>query len=139
MHVGDYVKLVAGFVFGAIFFGDSLQETIRWLKRRGRLVRVPGVIVGRRDTRGETGGSPGAYQRAAIFRFTTLDGHVVEAESNVSSFPGPKPGKRVTVIYDPIHPDKAETTGRMMIIWIMRVMAMVAGVFLLAYSFSRVL
>lgn len=137
MNVVDYIKLIGGFVVGALFLGDSLLDTIKWLKRRGRLVRVPGVIVGLRDTRGETGGSPAAYQRAAIFRFTTLDGHVVEAESNVSSFPGPKPGKRVTVIYDPSHPGEAETTGRMLIIRILRVIGMVGGLLLLAHSFSR--
>lgn len=140
MNVVDYVKLIGGFVFGAIFLGDPLLETIKWLKRRGRLVRVPGVIVGRRDTRGVTGASPAAArQRAAIFQFTTLDGHVVEAESNVTSFPGPKPGKSVMVIYDPNDPDEAETTGRMALIWAVRVAAMIGGVLLLTYSLMRVL
>lgn len=139
MNALDYVQPIIGVVVGAIFFGDTFHETVKWLMHRGRFVRVPGVIVGRRDARGETGGGPAVYQRAAIFRFTTLDGHVVEAESNVHSFPGPKPGKRVTVVYDSHRPDEAETTGRMAIVWIVRVVGMVGGVVLLTYSLANLL
>lgn len=37
---------------------------------------------------------------------------MIEAESSVQSFPGPKPGTPVTVIYDPREPEEADTTGR---------------------------
>lgn len=127
MHVFDYVKLVFETVVSVIFFGDPLYQIVKRLKRHGRYVKVPGVIIGRRSTRGELGMGSGTYSRAAIFRFTTLDGRVVEAESNVSSFPGPKPGRPVTVIYDPHDPDEAETTGRMRIIWIVRIIVMIGG------------
>lgn len=133
MHVFDYVKLVFEAVVSAIFFGDPFYHVVKRLKRHGRYVKVPGVIIGRRSTRGELGMGSGTYSRAAIFRFTTLDGRVVEAESRVSSFPGPKPGRPVTVIYDPDNPDEADTTGRMTIIWIIRIIVMAAGAMGLIY------
>lgn len=122
-------ELLYYLAFGLIFFlGGAWQLFIRWRRRR-HYQRVPGVIVGRRATRGEVGpaSDTSTNSRAAIFRFTTLDGREVETESNVQSWPGPKPGKRVMVIYDPQSPYDAEPTGGFVITTGIGVVAMVAG------------
>lgn len=103
---------IIGMLFGVFVLIVLLTHFVTLLRRRSRSVRVPGVFVATRDARGELGQSPSVHKRAAYFRFTTLDGRVVQAESRVQSFPGPKPGKRVMVMYDPARPYKAETTGR---------------------------
>ena len=107
---------VIGLLFGVFVLVVVLAELFSTLRRRRRYVRVPGVFVATRDARGELGQSPAIHKRAAYFRFTTLDGRVVTAESRVQSFPGPKAGKRCTVLYDPERPYKAETTGRLVAI-----------------------
>lgn len=121
------IGYIFGLAVGGYIFVASAWALIQKIVRRRRYQRVPGVIIGRRDARGEQGMSPATHKRAAIFRFTTADGRVIETESDVQSFPGPKPGKRVTVIYDPRDPYDAETTGRLTIILILMPVVMAIG------------
>lgn len=134
MDLGLYFKCLLGIAFGGFIIYHAGYEILSWLKQRSRLARVPGVIIGKRDTRGELGMGPATYSRAAIFRFTTRDGQVIEAESRLSSFPGPKPGKKVTVVYDPNHPDEADTTGRKAVYLIIGMIIFLVGVALVVIS-----
>ncbi|MFI0356814.1 DUF3592 domain-containing protein [Actinomadura sp. 9N407] len=65
--------------------------------------RVPGVVAGRTDAAATR---PGVVSRSGVVRFTTEDGRTVEATSSVHSFPGPKVGRQVTVVYDPKRPER---------------------------------
>lgn len=127
---------LVGLAFGLIFFLTGVwQLFIRWRRRR-HYHRVPGVIVGRRATRGEVGPAPNTStsSRAATFRFTTLDGQEIETESNVQSWPGPKPGKRVMVVYDPQSPYDAEPTGGFVFTTGIGVVAVVFGAVVIVAS-----
>ena len=133
------ILAIGGVLVGAwLVIGPGL-ELLKMVRTRGTYVRVPGVIVGRRDARGEQGRSPGTHSRAAIFRFTTKDGRVIEAESDVQSVPGPKPGTRVTVIYDPRKPHEAETTGRFAITAVVVPAMMIGGVVLIIVSLAELI
>ena len=137
----DTVKYLFALALGLLcIIGPGSDLLGKWRRRR-HYHRVPGVIVGVRKTRGEVGTSPrtNTRSRAAIFRFTTLDGRVIETESDVQSFPGPKPGKRVTVLYDPRQPYSAETTGRFLILVVLMPPLMAFGVFLIIVSLSHLL
>lgn len=102
---------VIGMLFGLFVLGVVVAELFTTVRRRMRSVRAPGVYVATRDVNGGFGGH-NAHSRAAAFRFVTRDGRDMVVESRVTAFPGPRPGKRVTVLYDPDRPHKAETTGR---------------------------
>lgn len=131
------ILAIVGVLVGGFFIVSPAWQLLRtWLARR-RYVRVPGVIVGRRDARGEVGTNPATHSRAAIFRFTTVDGRVIETESDVQSFPGPRPGKRVTVIYDPRNPYDAETTGRFAISMLVMPVVMAVGVIVVVLSLAQ--
>lgn len=135
----DTIKYLLALAVGLLcVIGPGWDLLEKWRRRR-HYRRVPGVIVGLRDTRGEAGPAPSTRSRAAIFRFTTLDGRVITTESNVQSFPGPRPGKRVTVLYDPRRPYSAETTGRFVITVALMPPLMAFGVFLLATSVPHLL
>lgn len=125
------ILAIVGLGIGAFFVISPAWQLLKIWRTRRRYVRVPGVIVGRRDARGELGMGPATHSRAAIFRFTTVDGRVIETESDVQSFPGPKPGKRVTVIYDPRNPYDAETTGRFAIMTVILPLIMAVGVIII--------
>jgi hypothetical protein len=108
------LKALIGLTFGLLFCGAGLKELVDRirLQRRGR--RVPGVIVGRVDAGAH---SPGIASRSGVFRFTTVDGQEIEATSAVHSFPGPRPGRRITVVYDPARPHRsAERAGMHLVI-----------------------
>lgn len=138
MSIANYLF---GLAIGTFFFlSGTWQLFIKWRRRR-HYHRVPGVIVGRRATRGEAGPAPNTstHSRAAIFQFTTLDGQQIETESDVQSWPGPKPGKRVMVVYDPQHPYDAEPTGRFTIVIGIGVVAMVVGAIVIVASVKNLL
>lgn len=99
-----------GVLLGALVFGGGAFEVVSRLRLQRRILRATGVFVGRDDVMGP--GGPSAMSRTGRFRFTTAQGWPVEASSSLYSFPGPKPGKSVTVIYDPARPkDTAERLG----------------------------
>lgn len=123
----DGLPYLAGLVIGLFVFASAALRLLSRIRARHRYARVPGVIVGRRDARGESGAAPGTHRRAAVFRFTALDGRVIETESNVQSFPGPKPGKHVTVVYDPQRPYGAEPAGRSVILMLLLPVLMAIG------------
>lgn len=103
------MKAAVGVVMGLIIVYGGAAELFMWARARRRSVRVPGVIVGRVDVGGQT---TAVQSRSARFRFTTAEGQVFEAVSEASSFPGPKPGKQVRVVYDPVDPGgTAELVG----------------------------
>lgn len=130
---------IIGVLIGGFFIVSPAWQLLKTWRARRRYVRVPGVIVGRRDARGELGMGPATHSRAAIFRFTTVEGQEIEAESDVQSFPGPKPGKRVTVIYDPRDPYDAETTGRFAISTLALPVVMVVGVIVVVLSLGKLI
>lgn len=137
----DNIKYLFALALGLLcIIGPGWDLLGKWRRRR-HYHRVPGVIVGVRNTRGEAGTGPrtNVRSRAAIFRFTTLDGRVIETESDVQSFPGPKPGKRVTVLYDPQRPYSAETTGRFVIVVGILPLLMAFGLFLIVVSLNHLL
>lgn len=95
------VKAVASAAMGVLLVYAGVGELRDWFRARSRLLRVPGVTVGSEEVLGR---GPGVHNRSARFRFTTDQGKVIDKESSFYSFPGPKPGKRVTVSYDPERP-----------------------------------
>lgn len=83
-----------------VYAGVSMLVSRLRLQLRGP--RVPGVVVGRSNSAAK----PGVVSRSGVIRFTTLEGETVESTSSVSSFPGPKVGRQVTVVYDPKRPER---------------------------------
>lgn len=103
------MKAIVYIVVGLVLIWGGGAELFWWARARRRVARVQGVIVGLADVGGQT---TAIRSRAARFRFTTSEGHPVEAVSEMSSFPGPKPGKQVSVVYDPADPaGTAEIAG----------------------------
>ncbi|MFB4312822.1 DUF3592 domain-containing protein [Actinomadura sp. 21ATH] len=95
------VKALIGTLFGLIVCGAGLWTLAERVRMHLRGARAAGTIVGRADVMGR---GPGIANRSGVFRFRTPDGREFEATSAVYSFPGPKPGKRITVLYDPDRP-----------------------------------
>ncbi|GAA2421128.1 hypothetical protein GCM10010191_35640 [Actinomadura vinacea] len=87
---------------GLAFIVGGLRELAGRIRMQRRMRRAPGVFVGRAEVGHMSG--PGVRSRAGRFRFTTEAGQVVERMSALSSFPGPKPGRSLTVVYDPARP-----------------------------------
>ncbi|MEU8801513.1 DUF3592 domain-containing protein [Spirillospora sp. NPDC048819] len=99
-----------GVLLGVALVCGGVYEVVKRLRLQSRMVRAAGVFVGRDDVMGP--GGPSTASRVGRFRFTTAQGRPVEATSSLYSFPGPKPGRSVTVIYDPARPeDTAERLG----------------------------
>jgi Protein of unknown function (DUF3592) len=89
---------------GFIAFGAHVIRTARRLREAGQ--RVPGVVVRLRWDPSESGQGPGRFY--PVLRFQTLDGTVIEAESDLGSYPAPaREGQPVTVVYDPAKPRRA--------------------------------
>jgi hypothetical protein len=100
---------IVGIIFGLFVSWVGASELLDWWRARRRLRRVPGVIVAPEEVLGQ---GPGIHNRSGRFRFTTAEGRVVEAVSAKYSFPGPRPGKTVTVVYDSADPQgSAEIAG----------------------------
>ncbi|OZV82212.1 hypothetical protein CA850_07845 [Micromonospora echinospora] len=105
-----FQTLLAG-VFGCLFLYGGIRGEIDSIRLHRRGKRADGVFVGRVDASIR----PGVQSRAGEFQFVTADGQEVTATSSFSSFPGPKPGRRVKVIYDPNHPH--DTAERVAVHW----------------------
>lgn len=133
------VGYLIGVAVGAILTWGCWTSFFEKMRARHRMVRTTGVIVGRRNVTTPGQSSPASVSRAAIFSFTTLDGRTVEAESDVTTFPGPKPGKRVNVIYDPHKPRGAEIVGRAMLIRVIEPIFGTGGIVLLVFSLIKLL
>ncbi|WP_344208253.1 DUF3592 domain-containing protein [Nonomuraea bangladeshensis] len=94
-----------GIVFGAVFIGTSVRVITvgQWLRRHG--TRVPGVVVRLR----RSGGHRVYYP---TLRFRTLQGFVVETESDLGFNPSPvRVGQQVMVVYDPERPQRVRLDG----------------------------
>ena len=95
-----------GIVFGAVFavIGVRVMTVGQRLRRHG--MRVPGVVVGLRRSSGDSG----VYY--PTLRFQTVQGSVMETESDLGSNPSPvRPGQQVMVVYDPERPQRARLDG----------------------------
>ncbi|MBB2908838.1 hypothetical protein FHS43_000084 [Streptosporangium becharense] len=95
-----------GILFGAVFAvsGVRMLTAARYLRRHG--VRVPGVVVGLR----RSSGNDGVFY--PTMQFQTVQGFVVETESDLGSNPAPaRPGQQVMVVYDPERPQRARLDG----------------------------
>ncbi|MEV1001844.1 DUF3592 domain-containing protein [Nonomuraea sp. NPDC050202] len=82
--------------FGLAYLAWGIWLLISTRRLRARGVRVPGVITGLVRSR-----DPDSSTSRPIFRFTTLEGHEVEATSKFGEADPPRPGDRVTILYDP--------------------------------------
>lgn len=128
-------KALVFIVLGLVILYGSLSELRIWLRMRRRVRRAAGVIVGVKE---ETilGDRP-MRGYAAVFRFVTEDGAVVEAVSSAASSPGPRVGRRITVVYDPADPHRtAERAG----VWKLKVvlipLLLVLGVGLVVFGLT---
>lgn len=95
------INTIIGVLVGIALIISGGRELLGWWSGHQRRVRVRGVFVGRQDVGGQRAS---VVSRAGRFRFTTREGHIVEAVSSLSTFPGPKPGKPVVISYDPVDP-----------------------------------
>ncbi|AXK35873.1 hypothetical protein DVA86_27860 [Streptomyces armeniacus] len=103
------VAHVAMIVIGAFIAINGAVEWIKLLRWFPRRRRARAVFVGTEDVMRP---DPQIKSRAGRFRFTSQDGRTIERTSAFSSFPGPKPGREVNVVYDPLRPHKtAERAG----------------------------
>jgi len=103
------VAHIFGIALGIAFIYGGVHELVQRLRLQRKLVRAQGVFVGHDDVAAH---GAGIHARAGRFRFVTQDGRTVESVSAMYSFPGPKPGRPVTVVYDPARPERtAERLG----------------------------
>ncbi|MEV4380447.1 DUF3592 domain-containing protein [Streptosporangium sp. NPDC049644] len=104
----DTMPLV-GILFGAVFAGMGIRVMTIGQRLRRHGVRVPGVVVGLRWS-STNGNDSGVYY--PTLRFQTVQGSVVETESDLGSNPSPvHPGQQVMVAYDPERPQRARLDG----------------------------
>jgi hypothetical protein len=84
------------------------RELLSLRSFRRRALRAPGLVVGlRRDGVPDEGAA--CYP---IIRFTTLDGRQVEARARIGGNPPLcRPGRQVTVLYDPARPADISLSG----------------------------
>jgi hypothetical protein len=106
--IGVLFALLGG-VFVAI--GTRGARASREFERVAR--RAPGVLT---DIRYERIGTPGegSMHAVPVVRFTLPDGRTVQTEARMGATPGfNKPGKEITVLYDPADPRRARVDARM--------------------------
>lgn len=119
---------VLGVVVGLMLVYAGAWELFWWLRARGRVRRVPGVVVGGEGSNGE---------RAAVFRFTTDDGEVITGVSALAGRREPRVGKRVTIAYNPVRPRQADIAGlKVLLLWLAPVF--IIGGLVLAYYMAFV-
>ncbi|MFF0575110.1 DUF3592 domain-containing protein [Streptosporangium saharense] len=95
-----------GIVFGAVFTGIGIRVLTVGQRLRRHGTRVPGMVAGLRWS----GGDDGVYY--PTLRFQTVQGSMVETESDLGSNPSPvRPSQQVTVVYDPERPQRARLDG----------------------------
>jgi hypothetical protein len=100
------VPSAAGLLVAVLSFRQARQ--VRRLLRDG--TRAEGTVVGQHG--GFDAGGASGLTHAPRVRFTTADGHVVEAASRTSmSHSGFVPGRRVTVCYEPRDPARVAIKG----------------------------
>ncbi|MET8047383.1 DUF3592 domain-containing protein [Streptosporangium sp. NPDC005286] len=98
-----------GIVFGAVFAGIGVRVLTVGQRLRRHGVRVPGIVVGLRWS-SSNGNDSGVYY--PTLQFQTVQGSVVETESDLGSNPPPaRPGQQVMVVYDPERPQRARLDG----------------------------
>jgi hypothetical protein len=98
---------------GAVFvaIGTSSARASREFERVAQ--RAQGELV---DIRYESIGTPGEGSMHAVptVRFTLPDGRVVQTEARMGTTPGfNRPGKEITVLYDPADPRRARVDAKM--------------------------
>jgi hypothetical protein len=121
---------------GLMISGASLWELADRIRLHRRMRRARGVVVARHEV-GHMAG-PGVRSRAAHFRFTTETGRVVERTSGLSSFPGPKPGRILTVVYDPARPEStAERAGVHLAFILLAPLVAAVGVVIMIWGLVR--
>ncbi|GAA0827187.1 hypothetical protein GCM10009525_22640 [Streptosporangium amethystogenes subsp. fukuiense] len=100
---------LVGILFGAVFAGMGIRVMTIGQRLRRHGVRVPGVVVGLRWS-SSNGNDSGVYY--PTLQFQTMQGSVVETESDLGSNPSPVyPGQQVMVAYDPERPQRARLDG----------------------------
>ncbi|MQY03840.1 DUF3592 domain-containing protein [Actinomadura macrotermitis] len=104
------IVTILGLLFGGAFALGGVKEIADRVRLQRRSRRARGVFVAREEVGSVA--HPGVRSRAVRFRFSTETGRVVERTSALTSFPGPRPGREVTVVYDPARPEStAERAG----------------------------
>lgn len=100
MEIWQVVLLVTGapVAIGAVFWTIA---TIRTHMTRD-WQRTTGVVIDRRTGRAD-GGMPAIYP---TFRWQDQQGREYQRTSSVRASLGPRPGKQVPVLYDPIEPSR---------------------------------
>lgn len=92
-------------LFGVIFGGIGCGVVVSTRRFMARALRVPGVVV---DLRVSRGGGGGSRTYRPVFRFQTYEGQAIEAVSSTGSNPpSVRPGEQVGVLYDPANPRRA--------------------------------
>lgn len=129
------VKALVLIGVGLVIVYGGAAELAGWFRARRRLRRTTGVIVGHVDPGTAVG--PGTASRSAVFEFTTEDGRVVRAVSSAWSYPGPRAGTRVPVVYDPATPQtSAERAGVLQVKVALSPLLMALGVGLAIYGLT---
>jgi len=134
------IRAIIGVAVGLVIIWGGGSELLAWWRARRRLQRVTGVIVAREEFRdiALSGQGPLVRSRAARFRFSTDEGQLIEAVSAKSSFLGPRPGKQVSVLYDPADPqNSAEIAGVMTLKVLLSPALIVGGAILAGFSLTR--
>ncbi|WP_236242193.1 DUF3592 domain-containing protein [Streptomyces sp. CC228A] len=120
-------QLLLQVVVGGVLIWGSAGELLGYLRTRSRLVRTTGVVVALE----EGGAPPGVRSRSAVFRFTTQDGRSFQVTSSAHTWPGPKVGTSLPVVYDPERPWRAERAGVLLFKLWLAPLTLAFGVFLL--------
>lgn len=129
------VQALVGVIVGLVMFGGGCLDLRDQLHGRRRLIRVPGVVVGHVEVRRT---SQTARSRAARLRFTTADGQVVETVSDLSTFPGKKLGRQITVAYDPQNPQRtADLAGVKVLELVLDPLLIVGGAVLAGFAVTQ--
>lgn len=96
--------------FGLLFCCVGVRVVLTGRRLRETGVRVPGIVVRNQWSSGNQSG--GTYH--PVMRFTTADGRDLEIRSDVGSNPAHvSEGAQVTVVYDPMNPEKARIDSMM--------------------------
>ncbi len=133
---GGTIEVLVGLLFVALTGGWLVHDGVRGLHRHWTLARsgsrAPGDVIGVRPT----GGCMLLDQ--PLLMFTTPEKSVV-ALSPEASLPGLcRPGRTVTVLYDPNNPTDA-CVGSRGLLWVQPLLALVLGIGYLVLFFGYML
>jgi hypothetical protein len=130
----DVIEALVVIAVGAAIVLGPARELWWWYAGRSRRRRTTGVVVGTVEP-GAAG--PGTKARSAVFRFTTEDGRTVQSRSSSWSYPGPKTGTQVEIVYDTDRPERsAERAGIQRFKLIAAPAVMVIGAALIGFGIS---